>query len=157
MQDGCPCLNYPLLRLDGRNTDVLCDDQVTMALQYSTQWDSFAHVGAFFDVDDDGKSEKVYYNGYRANEHVIGPFDYQPDGDVPVDGPYGALALDISNFARKGIQGRGVMIDLKKHFGLERRYVSLADLKGSSLPTTSKCGLATCSCSVPASPKSWSE
>lgn len=130
MQDGCPCLNYPLLRLDGRNTDVLCDDQVTMALQYSTQWDSFAHVGAFFDVDDDGKSEKVYYNGYRANEHVIGPFDYQPDGDVPVDGPYGALALDISNFARKGIQGRGVMIDLKKHFGLERRYVSLADLKG---------------------------
>ena len=129
MQDGCPCLNYPLVRLDGRSTDVLCDDQVTMALQYSTQWDSFAHVGAFFDVNDDGKSEKVYYNGYRANEHVIGPFDYRPEGDVPMEGPYGALALDISNFARKGVQGRGVMIDLKKHFGLDRRYVNLADLK----------------------------
>lgn len=129
LQDGCPCLNYPLLRLDGRNTDLLCDDQVTMALQYSTQWDSFAHVGAFFDVGGNGKTEKVYYNGYRANEHVVGPFDYQPDGDTPIEGPYGARALDVANFARKGIQGRGVMVDLKKHFGLERRYVNLKDLQ----------------------------
>ena len=129
LQDGCPCLNYPLMRLDGRNTDVLCDDQVTLALQYSTQWDSFAHVGAFFDVKGDGVTEKVYYNGYKANEHIVGPIDYQPEGDVPIEGPYGARALDISNFARQGMQGRGVMIDLKKHFGLARRYVNLADLR----------------------------
>ena len=95
LQDGCPCLNYPLMRLDGRNTDVLCDDQVTLALQYSTQWDSFAHVGAFFDVKGDGVTEKVYYNGYKANEHIVGPVDYQPEGDVPIEGPYGARALDI--------------------------------------------------------------
>jgi kynurenine formamidase len=127
--DGCPCINFPLSRHDARNTDVLSDDIVTLALQYSTQWDSFAHVGAFFDADGDGKSEKVYYNGYRANEHVIGPFDYTPEGDAPVEGPYGARALGIANFAMQGLQGRAVMFDLKKHFGLERRYVSMADLR----------------------------
>ncbi len=129
LQDGCPCINFPTVRLDPRNTDIVSDDQVTLALQYSTQWDSFAHVGAFFDVNGDGKSEKVYYNGYRANEHVVGPMDYQDGRDVPVDGPYGALALDIANFAVRGMQGRAVMIDLKKHFGLERRFIRMADLQ----------------------------
>jgi len=128
LQDGCPCLNFPLARLDARNTDVLSDDQVTLALQYSTQWDSFAHVGAFFDVEGNGVRQKVYYNGYRANEHVVGPRDYRPEGDVDVDGPYGAHALGVANMARKAIQGRAVMIDLKKHFGLERHYVGYDDL-----------------------------
>ncbi|CAG9164475.1 cyclase family protein [Cupriavidus pampae] len=128
LQDGCPCLNFPLARLDARNTDVLSDDQVTLALQYSTQWDSFAHVGAFFDVEDNGVRQKVYYNGYRANEHVVGPRDYRPEGDVDVDGPYGAHALGVANMARKAIQGRAVMIDLKKHFGLERHYVGYDNL-----------------------------
>jgi kynurenine formamidase len=130
LQDGCPCLNFPLARLDERNTDVLSDDQVTLALQYSTQWDSFAHVGAYFDVDDDGRGEKVYYNGFRANEHVVGPFDYSADGQRqdPVDGPYGARALGIANFARAGMQGRAVLVDLKKHFGMERHQVGYADL-----------------------------
>jgi kynurenine formamidase len=129
LQDGCPCMNYPLFRLDGRNDDILSDDEVTLALQYSTQWDSFAHVGAYFDVDGNGKKEKVYYNGFRANEHVVGPIDYQESGDVPVSGPYGARALDIANFARTPIQGRGVLIDFKKHFGLDRHAVSFADLE----------------------------
>lgn len=128
LQDGCPCLNFPLARLDARNTDVLSDDQVTLALQYSTQWDSFAHVGAFFDVEGNGVREKVYYNGYRANEHVVGPRDYRPDGDVDVEGPYGAHALGVANMARKAIQGRAVMVDLKRHFGLERHYVGYDDL-----------------------------
>ena len=129
LQDGCPCLNFPLSRLNGRNTDVLSDDQVTLALQYSTQWDSFAHVGARFDLSDTGVEEKVYYNGYRANEHIVGTFDYCDGEDVPVDGPYGARALDISNMARKAIQGRAVLIDLKKHFGLNRHYVTYEDLQ----------------------------
>jgi kynurenine formamidase len=129
LQDGCPCINFPLVRLDERNDDILCDDQVTLALQYSTQWDSFAHVGAFFDAQGDGNAQKLYYNGYRANEHVVGPFDYQRDADIPVDGPYGARALSIANFAAKPIQGRGVLIDLKKHFGLKRHYVSRKDLE----------------------------
>ena len=127
---GCPCFNFPMSRLDSRNDDVLCDDQVTLALQYSTQWDSFAHVGAFFDTQGDGRQEKVFYNGYKANQDVVGPFDYGPGATdkVPVAGPYVAHALDISNLARQGMQGRAVLIDLKKHFGLERRSVSHADV-----------------------------
>ncbi|WP_326542641.1 cyclase family protein [Pseudorhodoferax sp.] len=129
LQDGCPCFNFPLLRLDGQNTDVLCDDQVTLALQYSTQWDAFAHVGAFFDTGDDGVPRKVYYNGYRAGTDVVGPVDYRPDGDVAQDGPYGARALHIANFAEHGMQGRAVLFDLKKHFGLARRSVGYDDLQ----------------------------
>lgn len=128
LQDGCPCFNFPLSRLDARNNDVLSDDQVTLALQYSTQWDSFAHVGAFFDTMDDGALHKVYYNGYRANEHVVGPFDYQSGADVAVAGPHGARALSVANFARKCLQGRAVLIDLKKHFGLGRTYVGYREL-----------------------------
>lgn len=128
LQDGCPCLNFPLSRLDARNTDILSDDQVTLALQYSTQWDSFAHVGAYFDINGSGKREKVYYNGYRANEHVVGPFDYQEGEDIPVEGPYGARALDVSNMARKAIQGRAVLVDLKKHFGLARHAVTYGEM-----------------------------
>src|SRR5438034_445085 len=31
-------------------TDVVCDDVVLLTLQYSTQWDSFAHIGGRFDA-----------------------------------------------------------------------------------------------------------
>lgn len=117
---GDPFMNYPLNRLDPRNTDVVCDDQVLLALQYSTQWDSFAHVGSWFDADGDGKPEIVYYNGYRGHEHVKGPED--PKGD-DCGGASCAQALGIENFAVKGIQGRGVLLDLHAHFGNERRLV----------------------------------
>ena len=53
--------------------DVWADDVVTLSLQYSTQWDSLAHVGAEFDADGDGVEEAVYYNGYRAGVDLVGP------------------------------------------------------------------------------------
>ena len=88
-------------------TDVICDDQVLICLQYSTQWDSLAHVGSHFDADGDGEAEKVFYNGYRAGEHILGSDDHvQP----------GALNLSIDNFASNPIQGRGVLVDLYRHF-----------------------------------------
>src|SRR5216683_1207007 len=43
---------------------------LSLPLDYSTQWDSFAHVGALFDADADGKPEPVFYNGFRAGEHI---------------------------------------------------------------------------------------
>ena len=61
---------YPFATDDPRLTDVVCDDLVLLTLQYSTQWDSFAHVGGKFDADGDGKAEIVFYNGFRAGEHV---------------------------------------------------------------------------------------
>src|SRR5581483_6822192 len=51
---------------DPRYVDVWADDVITLSLQYSTQWDSLAHVGAEFDADGDVVEEAVYYNGYRA-------------------------------------------------------------------------------------------
>ena len=125
---GRPFMNQPLRLLDERNTDVICDDQVTMSLQYSTQWDSFAHVGSWFDADADGEPEKVYYNGYRAHEHVLGPGDRLLASCGCSEGGSYALALSIANFAATPIQGRGVMIDLAAHFGRERVSVGFEPL-----------------------------
>ena len=60
---------------DPKYVDVWADDVVTLSLQYSTQWDSLAHVGAEFDADGDGVEEPVYYNGYRAGVDLVGPKD----------------------------------------------------------------------------------
>ncbi|RYD84524.1 MAG: hypothetical protein EOP61_40005, partial [Sphingomonadales bacterium] len=52
--------------------DVCCDDGVTMCLQYSTQWDSFAHWGRMYDVDGSGELKPTYYNGWRAGIDTLG-------------------------------------------------------------------------------------
>jgi hypothetical protein len=107
-------------------TDVISDDLVVLHLQYSTQWDSLAHVGSLFDVDGDGKPEAVYYNGFRAGEDVVGPAE-GGDAGVP-QGPGAAStsqarSLGVEKMARTGMQGRGVMIDLHAHCGRERVLV----------------------------------
>src|ERR1700748_407849 len=108
-------MHYPVRCDDPTATDIVCDDQVILTLQYSTQWDSLAHVGQMFDADDDGKPEIVFYNGYRAGEHIIGPVDYR-DGQAVERGEHvGAKALSIDHMAAHGMQGRGVMIDLEHH------------------------------------------
>jgi kynurenine formamidase len=88
---------------------------VTLSLQYSTQWDSLAHVGAEFDADGDGVEEAVYYNGYRAGSDLVGPVaDARGDG-----GPHRAFAhhLGLEHMAFHGVQGRGVLVDLAHHLG----------------------------------------
>jgi len=104
-------------------TDVVCDDVVLLTLQYSTQWDSLAHVGSRFDADGDGEAERVFYNGFRAGEHVA-PGPANPDAEpwARFEGSR-ADALGIQNLAEHGAQGRGVMIDLHAHFGRERRAI----------------------------------
>ena len=147
--NGKPFLNFALRELDARNTDVICDDQVLMTLQYSTQWDSFAHVGSWFDADADGEPEMVYYNGYRAHQHIKGPSDYQFIGD-PCEGPSCAEALGIENFAVKAIQGRAVLIDLHKHFGNQRQLIDAATCSACSISTRSRSRKATWCCCTPA-------
>src|SRR6185312_409585 len=56
--------------------DTVSDDRVILTLQYSTQWDTLAHVGGLFDADGDGVPEQLYYNGFKAGTDVVGP---QPD------------------------------------------------------------------------------
>src|ERR1041384_7503511 len=114
LRQGMPYMAYPLSREEPRHVDAICDDIVEMTLQYSTQWDSLAHVGQLFDADGDGVPEIVFYNGYRAGEHIIRPVDYTGDysggGAVERGEHVGATRLGIENMAAKGVQGRGVMI-----------------------------------------------
>lgn len=91
--------NYPFAAEFPGLTDVVCDDWATLHLQFSTQWDSFCHIGSLFDADGDGVPEIVYYNGFPPPARV------------------GETALGIEHMAATGVQGRGVMIDLHRHFG----------------------------------------
>ena len=100
---------------------------VTLALQYSTQWDGLAHVGAEFDADGDGVEEAVYYNGYRAGVDLVGP---QPDaaGDGSGHLSY-ARHLGVEHMANSCVQGRGVLVDLVHHLGHEWRGVDRQTLE----------------------------
>lgn len=108
--------NFDMSSLSPCYCDVISDDAVTLYTQYSTQWDALAHVGMRFDADGDGVAEKVYYNGYRASEEIIGP----DDGKGPAKG---ATALGIENLAVAGVQGRGVMVDLERIHGRDRAMI----------------------------------
>ncbi len=132
--DERPYLNFPLGHVHGGATDVVSDDQALISLQYSTQWDSLAHVGSLFDAEGNGIVQPTYYNGYRGHEHVLGPINhglpqrndqgkpvrYQPtccsgrSADESV-----ARALGIENLAVKGMQGRAVLVDLALIYGTE--------------------------------------
>ena len=110
-------------------TDVVNDDVVLMSLQYSTQWDSLAHVGSRFDADGDGVAEMVFYNGFRAGQHILPGTE-----DQAAAAPFAryqeprAVALGIEQLAEHGVQGRGVMIDLEHHLGRRRQAVGYEQL-----------------------------
>src|SRR5262245_36749957 len=126
-RDGKQFFCRPLDEFNPHMTDVICDDQVLLSLQYSTQWDSFAHVGGRFDADGDGKAELVFYNGFRAGEDVVPAADRKTENWERFEGS-AAKALGIELMAEHGVQGRGVLIDLHAHFGRERRAVTYEDL-----------------------------
>ena len=137
-RDDVEYLNYPIGHLFPGATDVVSDDQVLLSLQYSTQWDSFAHVGSLFDADGDGTERITYYNGFRGHEHVLGPVDhglpsraarYQPMccAGRPADESV-AKRLGIENLAVKGMQGRAVLIDIARVFGMEFQDIGYEQL-----------------------------
>ncbi len=128
--DETPYVNFPLRALNPDAVDVLSDDQVLLSMQYSTQWDSLAHVGALFDADGDGRDELVYYNGYRAGIDVVGPADGDHLGcGCNSGGPSAALRLGVENLAQQGLQGRAVLVDLEREFGTGRTLVGAAELQ----------------------------
>lgn len=105
-------------------TDVVNDDLVLMSLQYSTQWDSLAHVGSRFDADGDGVDEAVFYNGFRAGEAIRPAAEDQRALEPHARYPQPAVdALGIERLAEHGVQGRGVLIDLAHHLGRRRQAV----------------------------------
>lgn len=126
LRNGRPNMNYVLGRDDPHASDVINDDAVILHLQYSTQWDSLAHVGQMFDADGDGTPEAVYYNGFRAGREIVGPSS--PDdagavGSVPAKTTTHVQALGVEHMAAQCVQGRGVMIDLHAHIGRTREAV----------------------------------
>ena len=112
---------YLYNRQDAGGEELTCDDKVTLHTQHSTQWDSLAHRGRAFDADGDGVAEMVYYNGYRAEEHVHGP--------AGEDHATSAKALGIETLAMAGVQGRGVLVNLEAAYGNAGRAVTLQDLQ----------------------------
>ena len=83
LRNGKQNFCFPLDSEQPGLTDVVSDDVALLTLQYSTQWDSFAHVGSRFDADGDGKREIVFYNGFRAGDELR-PAPGDPVGVVPV-------------------------------------------------------------------------
>ena len=132
VKDGLAYVNFPFARLEPQALDVVSDDQVLMCLQYSTQWDALAHVGALFDADGDGVAESVYYNGYRAHADIVGPTEYRAEQAFAPHACGGehsrADALGIEHLAQKGMQGRAALVDLVAHYGREHRTVGYDDL-----------------------------
>ena len=128
VREGRPNMALPLRCYDPTALDIMCDDQVLLTLQYSTQWDTLAHVGQMFDVDGDGKPEDVFYNGFRAGSDVAGPVLYCDGQELPNTAPQGARRLGVENMAKSCIQGRGVMIDLEAHFGRSGEIVGYEQL-----------------------------
>ena len=132
LRDDRPNFNYRLAQSEPDSTDVISDDLVVMHCQYSTQWDSLAHVGQLFDADGDGEPEAVYYNGYRADRDVVGPSaadDAGHTGAIRPESTSAARALGIEGMAAHGVQGRAVMLDLLHHFGPGRTLVGHAELQ----------------------------
>lgn len=128
-RNGLSNYNLPLSTERPELTDVVCDDSVLLCLQYSSQWDSFAHVGSMFDANGDGIPEIVYYNGWTGLEHLVAarPRNAAADPLMQFEGVR-AKALGIENMARACVQGRGVMIDLHRHLGDARTVVDFATL-----------------------------
>ncbi len=125
--------NYQLRCDDPACTDVTCDDLAVIHLQYSTQWDSFAHMGQMFDADADGVAEPLYYNGYRAGIDVVGSERAEDAGifdfaKVPAQSTSSANALGIEKMAERCVQGRAVLIDLHRHYGRERKLIGHKEL-----------------------------
>lgn len=111
---------------DPELTDVFNDDRVLLHTQYSTQWDALSHVGASFDADGDGTAEIVFYNGWRGGTDIT--LAASCDDDCGGHPGADASRLGIENMAERSVQGRAVMIDLRAHFGDEKRDVTYAGL-----------------------------
>jgi len=121
-------IGYELSQDDPHLTDVLCDHNVTLCTQYSTQWDSLAQVGSMYDLNGDGQLHSCFYNGYAAERDVFGTIVREPDahGGFPA-AP--ARRLGIEHMAATGVQGRGVLIDIEAHFGREKRKINYKQLR----------------------------
>jgi hypothetical protein len=131
LRNGRPRMNYRVSDDNPLAQDLICDDAVVLHTQYSTHWDSFAHVGMMFDADGDGIPEPRYYNGFQGEVDIVGPRDVSGGGSVGTFEAVStcrAMKLGIEAMAETCVQGRGVMIDLHAHVGREKVVFGYNDL-----------------------------
>ena len=107
--------NYRWDQKDERLLDVGSDDSVLIDLQFSTQWDGLCHRGSVFDCGLGNGPEPLYYNGYIAKD--VSCVSYEE-----------SLPIGIDNMALTGVQGRGVLVDLKSELGTDTRVEVNYDL-----------------------------
>jgi hypothetical protein len=118
--NGLPRYLLPLSRDNPDLTDVVCDDQVVLHTQYSTQWDALSHMGGEFDADGDGAAEIVFYNGWRGGEDIVMSAEQGCGG---IEGTE-AKRLGIERMAERCVQGRAVLIDLHALVGEKKVDIS---------------------------------
>ncbi|MGA8260876.1 MAG: cyclase family protein [Arenicellales bacterium] len=128
LRGGRANYNYVLADEEPYWTDVVSDDAVLIHTQYSTQWDSLAHVGSLFDAAGVGTPQALYYNGFRAGEDVLGPPASEDHANGPVLEGVEARRLGIENMAERCVQGRGVLIDLHTRYRTERKAIGYEEL-----------------------------
>ncbi len=116
---GKPFFDYRFRQEASHYGDIGCDDAVTLCTQYSSQWDSFAHIGYEFDLMGDGMPQHCFYNGFVAGRDIRPPEARHDDY---------RMALGIDAFAARPIQGRGVLIDIAHHYGRDEIDLGLAEI-----------------------------
>ena len=131
--------------------DVWADDVVTLSLQYSTQWDSLAHVGAEFDADGDGVEEAVYYNGYRAGIDLVGPQARRRRGTAAATAASPTTSA-WSTWPTRACRDAVCWSTWPTTWATNGAASTCRRSRRSWRPTTSSSSPATCSCCTPASP-----
>lgn len=106
---GAPFFCYPMSREKPGAPDVVNDDEATLTLQYSTHWDALCHIGYCGRRWGAARPDEVhFYNGFRAGADIDAP---------DAAGNSRVRALGIEAMAERGVQGRGVLLDLHAHYG----------------------------------------
>ena len=117
--------------------------------QYSTQWDAFCHVGYEFDVDGDGATNSSTTTASGVAKTSSGPSPTPEATGVAACLPRSTWAW---SHGAHGMQGRGVLVDLVRHFGREF-HLSTRRSQEVMATTTSWSSPATCCSSTPATPR----
>ena len=120
IRNGRITFNLAMGSIDPSRTDVRSDEAVLLYPRYATHWEGLAYRGALFDADGDEIAERVFYNGYRIVD---------PQTGQGTQGALGATALSIATMAETCVQGRGVLVDLHRHFGNARVVVGNEQLQ----------------------------
>jgi len=88
--------------------DAITDDVIHINTQSGTQWDGMKHFGLL--------AHNIYYNNVPADEIRTGKLSFPDPTKLETEENQKLLKLGIQNWAKHGICGRGVLLDLVKYY-----------------------------------------